>query len=608
MESTSGLRKNTTGQRGDVHRGDSSVVEYLRNNVPVEHIRSIMANKGEDPRKIEKVVERVSTDRDQLRKAAIKLNEKIQLKFGDIGPEHIMRIANKFADSHNFTPVQRSVFISFIGDRERMNELFTTRTVPTNKMSKLFNSQYMGAPGSPPALNLGTEEFAVLERIKKHYEGTIDIHQNVVNQHLRYQDTALQAVSGEFRPSSHNVASHIHPVVAALFFPKINIIERRMLLTNLGRIIVSRGRAYLNAPAPLRESSIVPADIDDYKFVVDMINDPSNNMSLQNESALSNVLRRYNIQTELWKNVLNLRQGRYYSKDYTNNEISTLTGLVDKYSWYLYDSPDLSKVHDDGLFLNKLLSVFSLRPTYCQTTTVNRYPYNAPIMPSLGRTKLTPIPMINVKLPSRPAGIQITNSTASEPSLSNMLTQFEFFLEGDGYVPKNKTIVYSDQVCFVHVQRREPLPNFSNLAIDYPALPRSFVQMQTSRLNTSPVHIPEDLNINNQKFELRSVVTVDPPQTKDQLSTGSSTIIIKKTSGFGFQTNDFLYYSPMSPSTAYVSSNDPSKVVNNQPVTALQYDSSNLDEPSFVGLAKRYGSVYMYVNPDEDHDRSVALY
>jgi hypothetical protein len=228
-----------------------------------------------------------------------------------------------------------------------------------------------------------------------------------------------------------------------------------------------------------------------------------------------------------------------------------------------------------------------------------------PFPTSIGRTKLTPIPMINVKLPTRHIGMEVVKTNDKEPSLSGMLSQFGLFLEEGGYVPKNKTVIYSDNVCFVHVQRREPLPNFTGTAIDYPSFPRAFVQMKSSRINTTSIDVPETLNINSQKFNLRSVVVVDPPQVKDQVSTTSSTLVIKPTEAFGFESNDFIYYNPMAPANAFTRDSD-NAVVHNNPFTNIPYYDDDTNIPSFCHLAKKYGSIYIYVNPDIEDNRNVV--
>jgi hypothetical protein len=578
---------------------DYHINEYIKNNIPETQIRSIMANRGKTQDQIEKVIEKVSEKRERISRAASKFLEKIQQRYNEISPSTVTQLANSTAEKYNFSGAEKNIFMHMITNREKMNELFSIPQKFSNGMTRLFNVQYMGGYGAPPSLNVQSDEYSYLEKINKLYEEHIDLQQNVVNQHLRYNDLDIQALSGTYDRTTNAIGFYIHPVLAALFLPKIDLIERRMLRANLGRIMVERSRAYLNTSHPVKENSIVNSEVDDYKFVLDMISDPTNSRSLDKESPVQNILKRFNIQIELWKNISKLRNGNYYGtlSSGSYNEITRLNNLVNNYRWYLFDSPDVSQPHDEGLFLKKLLSIFSLRPTYCQTTTVGmpQYMTSNYIMPQVGRVKLESIPVINVKIEREnryPAG--------AEPSLKDMLNYMEWFPDEYHCVPKNKTVIFSDEVLFVNVHRREQIPNQYNITINYPNLPKDLLDARKSNIITTPVYVPRQMDINRQNFNLRSIVTVDPPISKEQVSTTSSTILVRRTGSNMAATEEFIYYHPIGPAQAFLKqkSSGGDEVTRNDPMTMIPHDDAT-GEVTFTNLSKRYGSIYVYVNEEK---------
>ncbi len=153
------------------------------------------------------------------------------------------------------------------------------------------------------------------------YDETKHIHADVKTNVANYRDCAPEAITGQYDRKKHNVSVSIHPVLAALFFPKVDYIEKRMLYTNIARMVLSRAQAYLKNFNFHLHTNIVPGELEaEFELAHDIAYDPNALEYFKDDSPMDNILKRYRCQIELYLAVLNLRQGRYYSTGYAEND------------------------------------------------------------------------------------------------------------------------------------------------------------------------------------------------------------------------------------------------------------------------------------------------
>ncbi|QKF93875.1 major core protein 4b [Fadolivirus algeromassiliense] len=419
----------------------------------------------------------------------------------------LMRKAKKYQRKYKLSEAEFDMFqILVLTDKSSKY----MASVPTTKIAKTLGYDSLLAASSK--LNVKPDEQSMVEEIVNKYGETKPLHAQVLLQSLTYEDCAPSALMGKFDASKHNAFAHIHPIVAALFLPKIDLLEQNMIMANIGYIVQRKATEQQIATWP------------DFCLYWNMVTDP-NDTACNITNPVVDLKNRFILQTQLWDAVLNLRQGRYYYQE-TSGLVRFMTALENCRN-VIHDAPDLTYVKDEGTILRRLLSAFSLYPTY---VSVNRLwgllvgtqlgqpssPYDA-----TGYGAITRVPMITLRLP-----LNITGMSAPV-SLRDSLSQAQWFVENKVIVPKSVSIIHSTGVLFFYVGRRFQTLNIARLAnpFNFTNLPMTVTGWES--LNTHPVDVPRDMTFMNDYYELRSVVLVEKTSAYGRdLIVGSSTMVI----------------------------------------------------------------------------------
>jgi len=294
-------------------------------------------------------------------------------------------------------------------------------------------------------------------------------------------------------------------------------------------------------------------------------------------------------QVELWKNVLNLRQGRLYSlAGYDADDgITGLLRVLSTYDWSYFDAPDMYHIQDEGSVLRKLLAVFSLRPTFAQMTTLSPRAvlgysnYNA-----LQRTTFLNIPVVNVRLP--------TVMQQQQPvSLEKSLSQTDFFIEHKTLVPKFRSVMYTQKLLFFYVNRRYQAINVARLdfRLAYTSVPYQSWNVGQTAINDTPVDFKYTQQVGDKQLDLRSIVTVYRPPLAENIVGGSSAIVIPARNS-GRNANENFYYNPLLANYMYEGAGG--NYASNRPITLIARDSPTQNSVCVTELGQQYGSVFVY--------------
>lgn len=381
-----------------------------------------------------------------------------------------------------------------------------------------------------------------------------------------------------------------------------------MLYTNIARMVLTRAQAYLKNFDFRLQSNIAPGELDaEFELAHDISYDPNALEYFKDDTPVDNIIKRYRCQVELYLSVLNLRQGRYYSTGYTENDgIAGFIRAINSYDWTFFDSPDLYHVQDEGTVLRKLLAIFSCRPTFTQLSSfTNRYGLGYSSITGLARTVFVNIPIVNIKLP-----IDLIGNQVHTISLSRALTQTDYFIEHKTVVPKNKSVIYSNQVAFFYANRRYPTVNFNsaNMTCRFMSLPITFINQTT--INRSVVHFENRMRIGRDWFDLRSIVLLQrPPITGVDFATGcSAAIAVDPYSPTNLYQNTgapiYIHYNPSIASIQYLEGNqDPkqSQFVSNTPVSYIDEISNDPSRIGFRSEARERGTIFFYVSIADPH-------
>lgn len=598
-------KSNSTRGFDDKHSKDGEFEIYLKSGLPSSQVVSLLKSQNKDQKEIDAFMERYEASKKKINKLIKKFVEKIELKYGHLDIPELMRKGIKFAAKHNFSGAEKDAFIRYVlrGDTD-------AQYLPYQELGYTEMSKFLGFSSFPgQSISVKAPDHAALNEIARLYEASKPIHSAVRNNLVMYRTCSPEAISGEFKRDKHNVNLFVHPLIVALFLSKIDVLEKRMLYSNIGRLVVQRTQAYfqtqqdsgkqhlrfLNSNISLND--LLPGELEaDLELAYEMALDPNSLNYFSDETPMANLLKRFNVQVELWKNVLSLRQGKFYSHGESFNVDDGIMGLhkvLSSYDWTYFDSPDLYKVHDEGTMLRKLLAVFSFRPTFTQISSfVHRTGLGYSNLGAVLRPNFVNTPICNIKLPANVYG---NNRPQAPVHLMSALTQSDWFIENKMLVPKNKSVIHSRKIIFFYVNRRHQTLNFANVDIGfrYLSLPGTLSGM--TGINTTDLVFTDEITLGNDKFNLSSVVVLNP-LLEGQLSTGCSSIVLcPPDPTVGRMRTTYLYYNPISASIMFEKSG---KYVTNDPISPILDHSNDPRTPGFYETARKYGTIFVYVNPN----------
>jgi len=441
--------------------------------------------------------------------------------------------------------------------------------VPATNIMKILGSVNVDYQGFTSKLN--DNDYKHLQEILKLYASSKPLHAQVLLQSMQYNDCDFEALTGEYKPElGHRPGDSIHPVIAAMFMPKIDVLENHFIFSNIAGIVKARynNERLINRP--------------DYELFYALTQDP-NDVVCDSRSTMLDLLNRAQIQNQLWNSILSLRNGQYYSAQFRD-----FVGMIDMCRLNKHDTPDLVYGRYDGTILKRLLSTFSFRPTIVTTTpvyqVVNLNPYQQNVRPLV-----TAVPMINFRLPT-------SLNDDSPRSLNEALEQHQFFLENGTLVPRHTSLIYSRGVLFFFVDRRANVIKFNDMApFNISRMPLTVSGFE--RINDQIVDFETSFEIRGDTYQLRSVVLAELNRNSSEknIVVGSSAIFMLHPNGNSF-TSEFFKYDPISVADAYI---DPATQTfkNRKPVSIL-YGMPSMDNKgsSFIEMAQSRGIVFMYQN------------
>lgn len=530
-----------------------------------------------------------------LLKKANKFKTSVYSKYGGtdgaLSQADLVRKAKKYASKYKLSDDDFNMFFILVTkDRHPLSSLYS---VPNSKMAQTFGYDIEMTTASK--MNVKEADLKEVEEILKLHGETKNLHAQVVMQSLTYVDCAPQAITGKFNSEKFNGYSFIHPVMAALFLPKFNMLDESILIANIGSIVERK-----NKGEPLMTKP-------DFELYWAMVTDPNDIVCTSNDSAVKDLNKRFKLQTKIWDCVLQLRQGRYYHEQSVG---STFMSAVDDCRSSLYDAPDLTYVKDEGTILRRILNAFSLRPTIVSINRLHgtvagvNYGYGSAMGYAGSVAHITTVPMITLRLPLTFVG----GNTAVD--LQESLSQPQWFVENKMIVPKTLQLVHSRGMLFFYVGRRFQTINVSRLNTPYnfSALPMTVAGWET--LNEHPVNYQQTMVVMNDVFNLRSVVVVEKMNVKGKsIITGNSACILTQANAsVGYTDEAVIQYDPQlailklkDPADGYVK-NDPITVIPNRPGINFAGGMETFSEK-----ATKRGTIFVYQKMTDNRDGVIPM-
>lgn len=438
-----------------------------------------LRNKYGNEELVDKIQRAFIEKHNEISKRAKKFATLIREKYSNTQyPFHVLlEKAIKYKNKHGLSDDE---FVEF--QRIYENELVGLRSpevfTPNTNIMKVLGNVNVNLQGFMGKLS--DNDYKVLQEILKLHASTKPLHSQVLLQSIQYQDCGIEALTGSYDRNIHNATNHVHPVVAALFLPKIELLENHFLRSNIANIVKTR---YNNENF---------TSVSDLELFYALTRDP-NDIVCDVKSTLSDLHNRALLQNQLWNAVLSLRNGQYY-----NSSFREFISTVDVCRLNKHDTPDLVYGRYDGTILKRLLSAFSFRPTVVATMPMYQIfstnPYQQNIKPTV-----TYVPMINLKL-----GPSMNNNQPIE--LNDALQQQQFFLENGNIVQKHTSLIYSRGVLIFFVDRRANIIQTFNSTnpvaiLNFPTTVSGF-----ERLNDREVDAKDVISLRDDIYKLRSVV------------------------------------------------------------------------------------------------------
>jgi len=594
---------------------------YLRNNIPsndannadfdeeltkliledLDDYRAMtrLKQKYSDNKMVDSIFDAFKKKQKLMEKSVQRFKELILQKYGKqhLSQRQLIEKAKKYARHKNIADNLINTFVKKILYGEDYNGTYTAQygVMPNTPISKVLGQTSIVQ--ETIGLNYSATDAPILNEIIRIEEGTKGLHRHIVLQSLTYEDCSITVIGGMNHVEHYKIKdnySFIHPVIAALFIPKVPILERVMLMASIGSIIKSKNNGKYPSTQP------------DSELYLNFLHDPSESMCDGN-NALADLKNRFILQTKIWDSVMHIRQGHFYDE-----KAYTFLDALDNCDDRFFDLPDLALVQDEGTIMKKMLGALGLRTIVASTSIIyngnnayNQLVFRDPFLNNASPhvMSLMTVPMLVLRLPLKFSGVQQQTNT----SLSDTFTQVQWFVNADkSIVPKAQTIIHAEDVIFFYVVRRHQSVELKRLGIkcNFTTLPMTISHMET--LNNSPVDFDFSIDIADDSFTLRSVVCVQTaPKTK--LIVGSTALILKPASVSDQNFDDKCFiYDPISATIGYKDSvtnavTHPSPLLRIPkldlplPQAATVTEGSFRYYPSFHQIARTQGTIFMYV-------------
>ena len=530
-----------------------------------------LQRKYSDSHIVELILDQFKLRKNKLDKISRHFVKKFQEKYGSgMAMNTILKKLLKYKKKYDlsddeFDSVKRRFEKKLYNEnRETYNVNMTT----DNNLSRILGSPYSYSTDVlKPSSN---DDFKNIQEIIKQNKLSKPLYSQIIVQTSTYDGNYGEPhMCGHFNIDKHSLTSYIHPVLAALFLHKLKDIEMRMLYSNIAEIVESR---YEKKPIDTEPNS---------RLLYYLVNDPSD-IVCSTRSPLDDLRERSSVQIQLWQNVLNLRNGKYYdatSLDFLN--------VIDKCKISNFDNPDLIMLGDEGVVLRRLFNVFSYRPIVVQTYPIMQFnnlgnpalqfnQYSNPFNNQTINNVISTLPYITFRISSDPT-VVATLDVATNFTL--------FYVENNMFIPKTTNILYVYGPLVFYIPRKS-----INVPIIQPPSVISLPMTKYSNLKTlnNNVYPPSSLIIvsqNNAEFRLKSIVCINnisidniihpgiQQQQQQQIITGNKTYL--------FEVQNAI------PLTLFVSSYSPFDVLKRVTHDAL-YNPSNGGIPTSYTTATNH--------------------
>ena len=324
--------------------------------------------------------------------------------------------------------------------------------------------------------------YRVLQEIQSLHMHTKILHGKTVIQSVNYKTCGIPFDKSYNYVSDTVGFDFVHPVLFALFVPKIQFLEEHFVFSSLSDIIDRRARG---------EPITNPPD----NVLVESLLTDNNDVVCNSDMPLVDILNRVSIQVNLWTSIIYLRAGKFL-----NVKFRDFLSSIDNCRFNKYDDPNIIHGKNEAIILKKLFNAFSFRPTIVYSlfqNNLNFNPYYQTIVPNV-----SVIATIDIHI-SAFVDNNVNGGINLEKFVSN---ESEFMINGT-IIPRTKAILYSNLLVF-YINRKTLDYKFTSVGVErvvgFNQLPVAIAGFE--RLNTREINYGRNVPINNDLYSLQSIV------------------------------------------------------------------------------------------------------
>jgi hypothetical protein len=509
----------------DIEREVASILKRNKNKSSYQIMEELKA-KYRDDEVVDSIMRKYNDKMKRVKKLAEKIRERLHAKHPNLSLKEYVEKVTEYKKKYEFDDSEMDIILKL---------LFLNREgVPSQELYETNVTEMSKALGFQPAswhmsgkLRVAKDELDPANSIRTIAAATKELHNQVTIQSIIYDECSTALYGYNYDPTRINMFSFVHPVVAALFIPKFELLDQHMLLASIAQIVDLKFEGH--------ELRTLP----EYELYWDMCTDPSEGACANKSKPFTDLLNRCNVQTKLWESVLNLRQGKFYT-----NDLSSFILAIDQCKASVFDAADLAYVKDEGTILRKLFAAFSLRPTIVQTVPYYGITQNISNIPSLGSINITTLPMITFRIPMGVNRQVIGGGIV----LDDAINQQQFYIHHRQITVKQQSILYSREILVFYVHRRYQTINYMRLTKPWEIAALPVTMSQFEQLQTSGIDFKSSFSTGTQTFNIKSGVAVE---TRDDGHGGqlivSCSALIRCCSGreTGERPIHHLWYNPL---------------------------------------------------------------
>ncbi len=523
-------------QSVNIEREVSELIKKNGNKVSMTELR----NKYSDDKIFDMIQEAYFEKLSLIRKRAVKFTKLIERKYGTFGyPLHIiLNKALKYKKKYNLDDdtfeLFRQHYLKSLNMRNNPNKYDVL--VPNTNMAKVFGDD----PYNNNKIHINDSDHRIVKEIINLYDLNRANWQQVTLQSITYEYFYsimlynLNDKNKQIDPKITNFSSFIHPVIAAMFLPKISKFDEYFLFTNLAYILRCK---YLGEPITTYHN---------YLMLYNLVTDPTD-VVCSADSPLKDIINRVLLQINLWKNVLRLRQGGFYDT-YNSFVAADLMVNIDNCKLSTYDAPDLMMIGDENVMIRRLLNSLSFRcatiysiPTTIPLFNPTNMGYNQNLQVStlhipVNYTQVSKVPMIYIRLlPTLQQNLLGQNNQTI--TVQNALSTTQPIMYNGKLESRIMTVVSTDNVLIVVIPRRTYKPLSSNIynlpaVFNFANMPHHAFGLEV--LNNTKVLVDKMIRVGNDdstqplanKLVINSVVSLkEKDDPKGKFIYGSKTFI-----------------------------------------------------------------------------------